>query len=139
MKTRGEFRRLQTKGMGHARAFSLIELLSVIAIIGIIAAVMIPMISGLNDSTSRLAKDRRNAQNLCSVFLSAQVAGVDFLAPGSVEDTIDNIVAGGAPSKGVFAGETFIVPGLSETDKAGAAVYLRVENGMLVYDYDPSS
>lgn len=139
MKANGGFQGKRRKGRRGIGGFSLIEMLSVMAIIGIIAAILIPMIIRLNDSTSGLAKDRRNAQILCSVFFTAQVAGVDFLAPSGLEDTIDNIVAGAAPSTGVFAGEKFVVPGLSEADKAGAAVYLRVENNMLVYDYDPSS
>ena len=57
--------------------FSIVEMLIVIAVIGIISAIAIPGISDI----SKRAKDaniRRNAQNLNSIYASAQSAGYDF-------------------------------------------------------------
>ena len=110
-----------------------------VSIIGILSAILIPGITGLNEVSSKLAKDRRNAQNLTNVFASAQVAGLNFLDPGSLPNTIQNIVDGGTPSDGVFAGHTFSVPGLSTVEQQRAATYLSIHQGMLVYNADLSS
>ena len=111
--------------------FSLVEMLVVIAVIGIIAAIAVPNIGRINDS-AKDATYRRNAQNIASVFASAQAAGVDFSASSTAEaDIIDAIIAGATVSDAdsPFNGTYFGVPGLDATDAvsetAGAAMYLQ--------------
>ncbi len=113
------------------QAFSLVEMLSVIAVIGIVSAIAIPNIGRINESASE-AKNKRNAQNLASICQAAQAAGLDFVE-GGAGTTIQNVIAGGTVSGGVFDGSYFGLPGLTTFDINGASEYLFVENGVLVY------
>ena len=121
--------------------FSLVEMLVVIAVIGIIAAIAVPNIGRINDS-AKDATYRRNAQNLASVFASAQAAGVNFASASTVEADIINAVITGATvndTDSPFNGTYFGVPGLDATDAvsetAGAAKYLTYDatSGQLLY------
>jgi len=128
--------------------FSLVEMLVVIAVIGIIAAIAVPNIGRINDS-AKDARKRRNAQNVASIFASAQAAGYDFSKKGgtaggaALKDEaaiIQAVITGASITEvGPFQGTYFGVPGLnptqavSETD--GAAQYLTWDaaSGLLLY------
>lgn len=111
--------------------FSLFEVLMLVAIIGILVGVAVPMI-GQSDSVYA-ARDRRNAQELCSTCMMAQAAELNFVQDDSVIDTVHAIVRGGMSVRGAMRGRVFVVPGLSDEDIQGAAKYLRVQDGQLVY------
>ena len=112
-------------------AFSLSELLMVVAIIGILAAIAVPMMNPTDAVYA--ARDRRNAQELCSTCAVAQAAGVNFVQDDSVLDTVHAIVRGGISVNGAMRGHVFVVPGLSEEDMQGASKYLSVADGQLIY------
>jgi len=114
----------------RSAGFSLVEMLVVIAVIGIIAAIAVPNIGRINDS-AKDATYRRNAQNLASVFATAQAAGVDFSSASTDEaDVIEAVIAGATVNDpdSPFNGTYFGVPGLDATDATdeseGAAKYL---------------
>ncbi len=114
--------------------FSLVEMLVVIAVIGIIAAIAVPNIGRINDSAKE-ATNRRNAQNLASVYASANAAGHTFA--GADEEAIVAAIVGGytisVDDQGPFAGTFFGVPGLSDNDQKAALDYLKIEGGQLIY------
>jgi type II secretory pathway pseudopilin PulG len=112
-------------------AFSLFEVLMFIAIIGVMAGMVVPML-GQNDA-AYAARDRRNAQELCSTCMMAQAADLNFVQDESVIDTVRAIVRGGMSVRGAMRGRIFVVPGLSDEDIQGAAKYLRVQDGQLLY------
>jgi type II secretory pathway pseudopilin PulG len=112
-------------------AFSLFEALMFIAILGVMAGIAVPMLSQ-NDSVYA-ARDRRNAQELCSTCMMAQAAELNFVQDDSVIDTVRAIVRGGMSVRGAARGRVFVVPGLSEEDIQGAVKYLRVKDGQLMY------
>ncbi len=122
------------------QAFSLVEMLSVIAVIGIISAIAVPSIGRINDS-AREAAAKRNAQNIASVITSAQAAGLDFLAPQGLPQTVANVVQGGTVSEGVFAGAFFGVPSLSATEIDAVQSYLWQTDTQVLYmeggSFDP--
>ena len=102
-----------------------------IAILGVMIGMVVPMFTP-NDAVYA-ARDRRNAQELCSTCMIAQAAEVNFVQDNSVIDTVRAIVRGGMSMRGAMRGRVFVVPGLSEEDIQGAAKYLRVKDGQLVY------
>lgn len=112
-------------------AFSLFEVLMFVAILGVLLAMAVPMINQ-NDAIYA-ARDRRNAQELCSTCMMAQAAQLDFVQEDSVLDTVRAIVRGGMSVRGAMRGRVFVVPGLSEEDIKGAAKYLQVKDGQLLY------
>ncbi len=87
------------------------------------------------------SKARRNGQQLSAVFSAAQAAGLDFLDPDSLEDTITTVVAGGtiSDSGSPFYKTFFGVPNLTEQEQEAAAEYLEIQNGILVYRERPAS
>lgn len=112
-------------------AFSLFEVLLFIAILGVMVGMVIPMI-GQNDA-AYAARDRRNAQELCSTCMMAQAADLNFVQGESVIETVRAIVRGGMSVRGAMRGRIFVVPGLSDEDIQGAAKYLKLQDGQLLY------
>ena len=115
----------------RSRGLSLVEMLVVLSILGIMSFIMVPHMKTEEVKNSR---DRRNAQTLAAVCLSAQTAGKDFVVAGDVEATVRAIVAGGTPADGTMQTSWFGVPGLDDFQILGAVPFLTLENGMLVYD-----
>ncbi|MEQ1840596.1 MAG: prepilin-type N-terminal cleavage/methylation domain-containing protein [Verrucomicrobiales bacterium] len=119
--------------------FSLVEMLVVIAVIGIIAAIAVPNIGRINDSAKE-ATARRNAQNIASVFASAQAAGLNFATASTAPKDIASAVVTGAKvtEKGPFEDTWFGVPGLTTADQTAALVYLSYDanSGQLLYRGD---
>lgn len=119
--------------------FSLVEMLVVIAVIGIIAAIAVPNIGRINDSAKE-ATARRNAQNIASVFASAQAAGLNFATASTAPKDIASAVVTGAKvtEKGPFEDTWFGVPGLTAADQTAALVYLSYDanSGQLLYRGD---
>jgi len=119
--------------------FSLVEMLVVIAVIGIIAAIAVPNIGRINDSAKE-AVARRNAQNLASVFASAQAAGLRFGGTSTATAAITTAIVTGAKvtEKGPFENTWFGVPGLTDTDRTAAEKYLAYDanSGQLFYKGD---
>ena len=112
-------------------AFSLFEVLMFVAILGVLVGMAVPMMS--QGDAFYAARDRRNAQELCSTCMMAQAADLNFVQDDSVIDTVRAIVRGGISVRGAMRGRVFVVPGLSEEDMQGAAKYLKVQDGQLIY------
>lgn len=131
--------KLQHTPKNVAKAFSLVEMLVVIAVIGIIAAIAVPNIGRINES-AKDATARRNAQNVASVFASANAAGLTFGSGStSVSDIVDEIIVGKkVTEKGPFDGTFFGVPGLNSDDKTAAMAYLTwdADSEQLIYKGD---
>lgn len=104
-----------------------------IAIIGIIAAIAIPNLSALHSGEVKETRHRRNAQEIASVFVTAQAAGLNFAVPDDLEQTIRNIVAGASPADGPFQSKIFAVKGLQEDDITGVQNYLTIQGGTLSF------
>ncbi len=108
------------------------ELLVVIAVIAIIAAIAIPNIANITDSADT-AKAQRNAQNIASVASAARAAGHPAFTTRA--DAITQVTEGITIVGGAFNGQTFAVPGLSETEITAATEFLAEDlvGGNLIY------
>lgn len=119
------------------KAVSLVEMLVVIAVTGIIAAIAVPDIGRINDSAKE-ATARRNAQNVASVFASAQAAGLNFAQASTTPADIVTAVVTGAKvtEKGPFENTWFGVPGLTADDQTAALTYLTYDtnSAQLLYN-----
>lgn len=107
-------------------------------LVGIVAAIAIPNVSKIQVAAED-AKSRRDAQTLASVFAAAQAAGLDFVVPGGdLMETLQSLTVGKKVESGPFAGILFSMPRLSEEDLRKASKFLAMEDGLLVYNGDPS-
>lgn len=113
------------------RGFSLFEVLMFIAILGVMTSLAVPLL--LQSDSIYTTRDRRNAQELASTSMMAQVAGLNFVQGSDVVETLRALVRGDSPAKGPLKGRLFMVPGLSEEDLAGAAKFLTIQDGRLLY------
>lgn len=114
--------------------FSFFEVMMFIAILGIIVAIAVPMWS--NNDAFYAARDRRNAQELVSVSMVANAAGLNFAEGDNVLDILRAISRGSIVTRGSLKGRSFSVPGLSEEDLKGAARYVTLKNGELQYSFE---
>lgn len=110
----------------------MVELLVVIAVIAIIAAVAIPNIAEVSGSAN-VAKSRRNAQNLASIYNAAIAAGY----PSAATD-VGSAVDAATMGISVVVGKTtnqFKVDELSADEKAKAQAFLGFNstNSTLIY------
>lgn len=111
-------------------------MLMTIAILGVLTSLALISLSQINQQSVE-TRNRRNAQELAGICTAAQVAGVDFVVAGDLDSTIDNVVSGGIPSEGAFAGRFFGLPGLQPVDRTSAKTYLALDNGALSYRPHP--
>ena len=113
------------------------ELLVVIAVIGMIAAIGVPTIGFLLNS-SRETKNRRNAQSIVNIWNAAQTAGVDtssVVLTGdkvTIAKNIFEFLSTPRNGRGAASDTTFFID-LEENDIAAAAAYYDWENDMLTY------
>ena len=125
---RSHFPRRRSSGL------TLVELLMTISVIGLLAAIAIPQISSLANGEAQEARHRRNAQEIAAVCAGADAAGLNFIVPNDVEQTVRNVMSGGSPTDGPFKGKQFAVKGLEEEDVQGVKKYLSASNGGLSYN-----
>ena len=135
---------MKGKSFGKQSGFSLVEMLVVIAVIGLLAAIAVPQFGKVQGAASE-SKNQRNAQNAVSLFMTAKVAGHNFVAaatqPTSQHHVLQAIAAGatiddpGTP----FHGTHFSLPGLNIDQIYGAQVFLAVVDGELRYNPDGDS
>ena len=116
--------------------FSLFELLTTIAIIGVLGSLAITAFGGQRGAFEN-TRDRRNAQEVAQVCMTANAAGLNFLVAGNIENTIRKAVLGGSPSEGSFSGKLFKAGAMTDEDILGAARFLEIKNGELSYRYNP--
>lgn len=119
-------------------AFSLVEVLVAIAVISILGGIALNQLA-TDHRTIVETRNRRNAQEVAALCTIASGAGVNFAVPNDPVRTTRNAVAGAAAVNGIFAGQTFRLPGLKEEDILSAAYYLDVEGSAVIYAaYRPS-
>jgi type II secretory pathway pseudopilin PulG len=115
-----------------ASGFTLVEMLVMILAIALLTAMAMPILGRANQSAG-FARDIENARSLASVAQGAEAAGVAVVDPGgSVEQTLRTLAAGVTVTRGAMSGQEFRIA-VGEAEIVGAARFLRIENGLLLY------
>lgn len=115
------------------RAFSYIEMLACIAIIGILCGIALVTLSHPQREAMTETVRQQNAASLASMAVCLEVAGMSPVIPNDLEGTIRRLMHGVVPESGPLAGHRFVVSGIEESEVAGIASYLSIENGELIY------
>jgi prepilin-type N-terminal cleavage/methylation domain-containing protein len=113
--------------------FSLVELLVVIAVIGILAAIILPAISAVFES-SRDNGYRRNAQNIASMYNTARMTGVQLPA-GSDMPAVIQALSAGVSGTGALSSMKFKFSSIDNEQISGASKFLQwqPDSGILQY------
>lgn len=106
------------------KGFSLVELLVVIAVIGVIAAIAIPAMSGVFEN-STIAKNKRNAQTIASLYANLRAAGgtVDSPNAANIAAALSTSPGISGSANGAFASTKFYAP-MSTTEAAATVTSL---------------
>lgn len=115
--------------MAALQAFTLVELQIVIAVIALMAAIAVPQVCRITNQ-AQVAKERANAQYVCSAGAAAAAAGVTFT-------DLDSAVAaltsreGAVVTAGGMTETRYQLTSLSAGEVAGAKRHLRFSDGQL--------
>lgn len=124
------------------RGFTLVEMLVTVVVIGILAAIVIPAVSSLRTSAKRAAA-RQNAKNIAQMSEALAGIGVAHVIPdslGGVAATTRLLREGIVVPKGAFAGESFVLAGILDTDIDDISEFLSVQyfaTELKLVFYDP--
>lgn len=103
-----------------------------LAVIGVISAMVLQIIGAIRESAFD-AQYQRNAQEIASVYAAGSSAGVNFLVPGDLAATVQNVIAGETVTTGPFSGKLFKVGAMPPDSVTGAMNFLELSDTMLIY------
>lgn len=119
------------------RAFTLLETLTCILIVSILSAIAIGWYAGHRDVVVKVSR-QRNAQEIVNMAVCATVAGCDFVVPGNKFNTIQNLITGTYGTTGIYKGKLFRLTSLELDQLAESLPFVKMENGLILYDYTGS-
>lgn len=119
------------------RGFTILETLACVLVIGILAAIAIGWYAGHRDVVVKVSR-QRNAQEIVNMAVCATVAGCDFAVPGDKFNTIQNLILGTYGTTGIYKGKLFRLTSLELDQLADSLPFVKMENGLILYDYTGS-
>jgi prepilin-type N-terminal cleavage/methylation domain-containing protein len=119
------------------RGFTLLETLACVLIVGILASLAIGWYAGHRDVVVKVSR-QRNAQEIVNMAVCATVAGCDFVVPGDKFTTIQNLITGTYGTTGIYKGKLFRLTSLELEQLADSLPFVKMENGLILYDYTGS-
>lgn len=111
------------------RAFTLVELQIAIAVIALMAAIAVPQVCRITNQ-AQAAKERANAQNVCSAAAAASAAGVLFTDLDSAVSALTSR-EGSVVAAGAVLEARYNLSSLSAGEVEGAKRHLRFSDGQL--------
>ena len=106
--------------------FTIREMVLALVIMLSIASLVVPLLMGNN--AFEVAESRRHARMLSSICLQARKDGVDFVKPGELGVTLQNLLVGGSAANG----RRYQAIGMTNRDVEAAARHLRLQEGELL-------
>ena len=123
--------KFDTHNRNHS-GFSLFEAMMCLCLLAFLSLMALPLF-GSTEGT-RQATHRKNAQTLCSLAASANAAGAQVTSGTSDITTIIRRLSEGVTiTRGPLAGRVFKLPNLQSDDIRGAAEFMRLQDGELIY------
>lgn len=107
--------------------FTIREMVLALVIMLSIVSLVVPLLMGNN--AFEMAESRRHARMLSSICLQARKDGVDFVKPGELSVTLQNLLVGGSAANG----RRYQAIGMTNRDVEAAARHLRLQEGELLY------
>src|SRR6476660_1767757 len=100
--------------------YSLIEIILCVGVLTIMVSIAMASFSAADGVAQ--AKDQRNAQSLCTLFSSADAAGVRLIHDGVTKLQLLRVLKNGITvESGPFRGKIFSLPGITDEDIQAAA------------------
>ena len=113
--------------------FSLFEMLTTLVIIGFFVLMALPSFGSTEPAKQSVHK--QNAQNFCSLAFALNAAGVNVASgTNDVPTVLRRLVDGVTVTDGTLAGRAFKVPNVNEAHIIGAAKYIKMKDGNLLYN-----
>ena len=120
------------KNKAHRNGYSLVEIIVTLSVLGILTSIVVAGFAGVDDS-ARETQHKSNAQEIAALCMEAQIAGLDFVVPNNLHQTIKNVIAGGTPSEGALRGVKFSNENLASADVASVCHFLKLNGKQLCY------
>ena len=98
-----------------------------LVIMASITSLVLPLL--LSNKSFQEAESRRHALLLSSICYQAHKAGVDFIKPGELGGTLQNLLVGGSASNG----RRYQAVGMTHRDVEAASEHLHLRDGKLLY------
>ena len=109
------------------QGFTVREMVLALLVMLSIAGLVVPLLLG--NSAFEVAESRRHARMLSSICVQARKDGVDFVKPGELAVTLQNLLVGGSAANG----RRYQAIGMTNRDVEAAARHLRLQEGELLY------
>ena len=123
--------KFDTHNRNHS-GFSLFEAMMCLCLLVFLSLMALPLF-GSTEGT-RQATHRKNAQTLCSLAASANAAGAQVTSGTSdIATVIRRLSEGITITRGPLAGRVFKLPNLQADDIRGAAEFMSLQDGELIY------
>ncbi|MCB1277393.1 hypothetical protein [Prosthecobacter sp.] len=117
-----------------SRAFSLLEVLTIICLIGILSSVALGWYGSPHGEAMEKVVNQRNAQEIVSLGVCATMSGAEFVVKNDKQATAVNLIVGTVGQYGSWKGKLFRLTNIRPTDLPGALTFVKFDAGLLLYD-----
>lgn len=119
--------KIHLSSRSRASGFTVPQMLLALVVMVSITGLVYPLLMG--NQSFKDAESRRHALLLASICQQARQSGVDFVKPGELDGTLQNLLVGGSAN----SGQRYQAVGMTHRDVEAAAKHLRLREGTLLF------